>query len=77
MAHKTFADLHPVEGVRGVFIASQLMANFTTSSGNLGLEHLTSYITFDQGAQWKPLQPPRKDVDGSVIDCKRVCILLS
>ncbi|XP_071524036.1 sortilin-related receptor-like isoform X2 [Panulirus ornatus] len=71
VADETFADLHPVEGVRGVFIASQLMANFTASSGNLGLEHLTSYITFDQGAQWKPLQPPRVDVDGNFIDCER------
>ncbi|XP_042228900.1 sortilin-related receptor-like isoform X2 [Homarus americanus] len=67
----TFADLHPVEGVRGIFIASQLTSNFSQIFSKLGPEHLTSYITFDQGAQWKPLQPPRKDVYGNFIDCER------
>ncbi|KAK7076324.1 Sortilin-related receptor [Halocaridina rubra] len=71
VADKTFADLHPVEGIRGVFIASQLIANYSKSSSILGPEHLTSYISFDQGAQWKPLQPPSVDADGNTINCSR------
>lgn len=72
VADKTFADLHPVEGIRGVFIASQLVANYTKSTSTLGPEHLTSYITFDQGGIWKPIQPPRVDVDGNTINCSRL-----
>ncbi|XP_045625309.2 sortilin-related receptor isoform X2 [Procambarus clarkii] len=68
---KAFADLHRIEGVRGVFIASQLAANFNASHSKLGPEHVLSYVTFDQGAQWKPLQPPRKDLEGNPFDCER------
>lgn len=75
VAEKQFADLHPVKGIRGVFIASQLAANMTTNAGrrmrNLAPEHTMSFISFDQGAQWKPLQPPQKDASGNIIDCKR------
>ncbi|XP_042893587.1 sortilin-related receptor-like isoform X2 [Penaeus japonicus] len=71
VASKTFADLHPVEGIRGVFIASQLMSNFSKSPTNLHPEHLSSFITFNQGAQWKPLQPPQKDAYRNPITCER------
>lgn len=74
MADKPFADLHQVKGIRGVFIASQLMSNMTNTGqrNRLAPEHTMSFISFDQGAQWKPLQPPQKDVSGDIIDCKRV-----
>lgn len=76
VAEEQFADLHQVKGIRGVFIASQLLPNMTTSAGrrmhDLAPEHTLSFISFDQGAQWKPLQPPEKDASGEIIDCKRV-----
>lgn len=72
VASETFADLHPVEGIRGVFIASQLVSDFSKIPSRLRPEHLSSLITFNQGAQWKPLQPPQKDAFGNPINCKRV-----
>ncbi|XP_037803738.1 sortilin-related receptor-like isoform X3 [Penaeus monodon] len=71
VASETFADLHPVEGIRGVFIASQLVSDFSKIPSRLRPEHLSSLITFNQGAQWKPLQPPQKDAYGNTINCKR------
>ncbi|ROT66468.1 hypothetical protein C7M84_015499 [Penaeus vannamei] len=71
VASETFADLHPVEGIRGVFIASQLVSDFSKIPSRLRPEHLSSLITFNQGAQWKPLQPPQKDAFGNPINCKR------
>ncbi|CAL4091361.1 unnamed protein product, partial [Meganyctiphanes norvegica] len=70
VADKSFADLHKVEGIRGVFIASQIAGNYSKEK-DISPEHLTSLITFDQGAQWKPIQPPLKDADGIPISCKR------
>ncbi|XP_076042677.1 sortilin-related receptor-like [Oratosquilla oratoria] len=67
----SFADLHRVEGIRGVYIASQLSEEFKPGRVVLSVEHISSYITFDQGAQWKPIAPPVKDSQGQPINCSR------
>ena len=72
LATEAFADIHRVQGLRGVFIASQLSANFSKMSQRVGPEHLTSLITFDQGGRWQPISPPEKDPEGNPIDCSMV-----
>lgn len=50
----TFIDLHKVEGLRGVYIASQVL----TFLGNASLimpEHMVTRITFNWGLTWRPL----------------------
>ncbi|KAF2366491.1 Sortilin N-terminal [Trinorchestia longiramus] len=73
MDEQAFADLHPVAGVGGVLIASQVSADyFAQQKGNwLGPEHLTTLITFDLGGQWRPIEPPKTDADGALISCDR------
>ena len=60
-----------MEGLRGVYIASQLKTT-TLSSSKFGLEQVTSVITYDQGAQWEPLKAPEVDDDGEPIYCRLV-----
>lgn len=54
MIEVTFVDLHKVEGLRGVYIASQVL----TVLGNASLimpEHMVTRITFNWGLTWRPL----------------------
>ncbi|KAF6211596.1 hypothetical protein GE061_012109 [Apolygus lucorum] len=67
VAEGAFSDIHKVQGMRGVFLASQVVAD--AQGKNISPEHLTSVITFDWGGEWKPLQPPKYDMYGSPIDC--------
>ncbi|CAG9863395.1 unnamed protein product [Phyllotreta striolata] len=67
MSDEAFADVHKVEGLSGIYIASQLTSK---PSGNmLGPQHLGSVITFDHGASWRPIQPPAYDVEGQSTGC--------
>lgn len=62
-ANEPFADLHPVEGVRGVFIA-------TLINGSVSENNMRSVITFDKGGTWELLQPPAADSLGGTVDCE-------
>ncbi|CAL8091762.1 unnamed protein product [Orchesella dallaii] len=65
----TFVDLHHVEGLRGVYIASQLKPS-TVSSGKFNMNEVISLITYDQGAEWQVLNPPEFEHDGRPIYCQ-------
>lgn len=62
-ANEPFADLHRVEGLHGVFVA-------TLINGSLREENMRSVITFDKGGTWELLQPPTSDSLGGSIDCQ-------
>ncbi|KAG8190914.1 hypothetical protein JTE90_014395 [Oedothorax gibbosus] len=58
------ADIHKVQGLRGVYIASQLKVGSNSTSDNL-----ISLITYDKGGEWSLLKPPLSDRTGSPIKC--------
>uniref|UniRef100_A0A3Q3EAT1 Sortilin-related receptor n=1 Tax=Labrus bergylta TaxID=56723 RepID=A0A3Q3EAT1_9LABR len=62
-ANEPFADLHRVEGLRGVFIA-------TLNNGSVSEDNMRSVITFDKGGTWELLQPPAADSLGGSVDCQ-------
>uniref|UniRef100_A0AAY4CL48 Sortilin-related receptor n=1 Tax=Denticeps clupeoides TaxID=299321 RepID=A0AAY4CL48_9TELE len=62
-ANEPFADLHRVEGLRGVFVA-------TLVNGSVSEENMRSVITFDKGGTWQLLQPPAADSLGGVLNCQ-------
>ncbi|XP_051965527.1 sortilin-related receptor-like [Xyrauchen texanus] len=62
-ANEPFADLHRVEGLRGVFVA-------TLINGSVTEDNMRSVITFDKGGTWELLQPPTADSLGGSIDCQ-------
>lgn len=62
-ANEPFADLHRVEGLRGVFIA-------TLINGSVSEDNMRSVITFDKGGTWELLQPPAADSLGGTLDCQ-------
>ncbi|XP_077396383.1 sortilin-related receptor [Festucalex cinctus] len=62
-ANEPFADLHRVEGLRGVFIA-------TLVNGTVIERNMRSVITFDKGGTWELLQPPTADSLGGTVDCQ-------
>ncbi|XP_061538012.1 sortilin-related receptor isoform X2 [Phycodurus eques] len=62
-ANEPFADLHRVEGLRGVFIA-------TLVNGSISETNMRSVITFDKGGTWELLQPPTADSLGGTVDCQ-------
>lgn len=61
-ANEPFADLHRVEGLRGVFIA-------TLINGSVSEDNMRSVITFDKGGTWELLQPPAADSLGGTVNC--------
>ncbi|KAL0266712.1 UNVERIFIED_CONTAM: hypothetical protein PYX00_009183 [Menopon gallinae] len=63
-----FADFHKVEGLKGIYIASQVQPD--ADSNNIGPEHLLTLITFDRGGEWRPVTPPPLDASGVPINCK-------
>ena len=70
VTEESFADFHKVEGLRGIYIASQVQP--TADSNNITPEHLLTLITFDRGGEWRPLTPPSVDDDGYPIKCDAV-----
>ncbi|XP_059812923.1 sortilin-related receptor [Hypanus sabinus] len=62
-ANEPFADIHRVEGLRGVYIATQMNGSYTE-------ENMRSVITFDKGGTWELLEAPAFNSDGDRIDCK-------
>ncbi|CAK9806758.1 Sortilin-related receptor [Anthophora plagiata] len=73
VADEVFTDLYKVEGLRGIYIASQVKG--TPKSGSIGLEHLISLITFDHGATWNPIKPPTTNHEGYYVHCTKRCSL--
>lgn len=69
VAEEPFATLTRVEGLRGIYIAS-VVTSKAKSSGHIGLENLSTMITFDRGGEWKLLNAPQYDDEGNPIDCK-------
>ncbi|XP_076438284.1 sortilin-related receptor-like [Babylonia areolata] len=55
-SNETFADVHKVAGLRGIYIASQLIA----ANGTFSRENQRSLITFDKGGEWELLNSPRQ-----------------
>jgi len=70
MVDESFADLTKIQGLRGIYIASQV----TLSPGliRVGPEHISSLITYDRGGEWKRLEAPMFDDDGQTIACVMV-----
>ena len=62
-ASKPFADIHKVEGLRGMYIASQLKNNGTSTFQQV------SMITFNKGGRWRYLTAPSRDSAGHDIRC--------
>ncbi|KAL0973055.1 hypothetical protein UPYG_G00198300 [Umbra pygmaea] len=62
-ANEPFADLHRVEGLRGVFIA-------TLINGSLSEDNMRSVITFDKGGTWELLPAPTADSLGGTLNCQ-------
>uniref|UniRef100_A0A672I0N3 Sortilin-related receptor n=1 Tax=Salarias fasciatus TaxID=181472 RepID=A0A672I0N3_SALFA len=62
-ANEPFADLHRVEGLRGVFVA-------TLINGSVSEDNMRSVITFDKGGTWELLQPPAEDSLGGTVECQ-------
>jgi len=62
-----FADLTKVQGLRGIYIASQI--TLSPDLIRVGPEHVSSLITFDRGGEWKRLEAPMVDDDGQPIVC--------
>ncbi|XP_055342449.1 sortilin-related receptor-like [Paramacrobiotus metropolitanus] len=62
----SFAEVHPVKGLRGVYIASQLVSDIRRHMGDS-----VSRLTKDNGATWQTLPPPRLDYHGHPFDCSR------
>ncbi|XP_065222382.1 sortilin-related receptor-like [Planococcus citri] len=54
MSETTFIDLHKVEGMRGIYIVSQVVPS-VNASNQISPEDLVSRITFDWGVSWRPL----------------------
>ncbi|EDO45218.1 predicted protein [Nematostella vectensis] len=59
----SFVDLHKVDGIRGVYIASQLTA------GSVGHRNIMSLITYDKGGEWSAIAAPKNDYRGKPLNC--------
>lgn len=63
MINRPFADIHKVNGLDGVYIATQ-----TLSFADLNPFHdrsQVSVITFNKGGYWHPIPAPDTDVKGN------------
>ncbi|XP_069081125.1 sortilin-related receptor [Pleurodeles waltl] len=63
-ANEPFADIHRVEGVRGVYIATLINGSFTE-------ENMRSVITFDKGGTWELIPAPTYNEYGEKTNCER------
>ena len=69
-AHEAFADIHKVEGLRGVYIASQILSNGTYTPANQ-----ITLITSDKGGYWRRVMAPFRDSKGDVTKCYVVSVV--
>ncbi|XP_050308262.1 sortilin-related receptor-like [Anthonomus grandis grandis] len=68
ISEEAFADVYKVEGLSGIYIASKVVSP-SSKVLQQGPQHLSSVITFDHGASWRPIQPPETDVEGQDTGC--------
>ena len=68
-ANVTFADIHKVDGMRGIYIASQVV------NGTFDVNNQRSLITFDKGGEWRLLRAPDYDSAGRPTNCSVVSSL--
>ncbi|XP_026686698.1 sortilin-related receptor [Diaphorina citri] len=68
LTDEAFADLHKVEGMKGIYIASQF--NPKSDINHVGPEHLITVITFDWGRTWQRIKAPQFGSDRERIVCK-------
>ncbi|KAG4075464.1 hypothetical protein HA402_015117 [Bradysia odoriphaga] len=77
---EAFTELYKVEGMRGIYIASKvsrITSGLLKMFGSVGPEHLSSLITFDHGATWKPIVAPTHDEEGQKLNCTDCTLHLS
>ena len=66
---KPFADVYKIDGLRGIYIASQIIDSANPSTlRSIHPKDLRSLITFDQGGIWTPIQGPKTDEQGRKFD---------
>lgn len=70
---EAFTDLYKVEGLRGIYIASQVKD--PPKSGSIGPENLVSVMTFDHGVTWNVIKAPKTNNEGFYIHCGTDCSL--
>ena len=67
LVDESFADLTKVQGLRGIYIASQIA--LSPGLSRVGPEHISTLITFDRGGEWKRLEAPMFNDEGQPIVC--------
>lgn len=60
---RPFADIHKVNGLNGVYIASQMLS--ITDLSPFTDYNQISVITFNKGGYWHPIPAPDTDVKGN------------
>lgn len=60
-----FADVYKVQGMRGIYIASQIISDDAAKMGQIQPNDLVSLITFNQGGEWSPINSPQTDDEGN------------
>lgn len=68
VAEDPFATLTRVDGLRGIYIASVVTSH---AKSKIGLDDLSTMITFDRGGEWRLLSPPLYDDEGNPIQCEQ------
>ena len=62
--NQSFIDLYRVEGIYGVYIATQL------TNARPGHRQLKTLITFDKGGEWMNISAPKVDSYGRPTHCE-------
>ncbi|KAI3632421.1 hypothetical protein MIR68_009527 [Amoeboaphelidium protococcarum] len=62
-----FVDYEKMFAVEGVAIVNKVMNKESVAIG--GKKEIKSFITYSQGAEWKSIKAPIKDLEGNSIDC--------
>ncbi|PWN42574.1 Oligoxyloglucan reducing end-specific cellobiohydrolase [Ceraceosorus guamensis] len=65
-----FADFEKVFGLDGIALVN--VVNNPEDAAVNGVKALSTRITHNDGGRWKPLTPPRADVNGAPYDCHQV-----
>eukprot|EP00095_Tigriopus_kingsejongensis_P005304 maker-scaffold337_size202799-snap-gene-0.21 protein:Tk05304 transcript:maker-scaffold337_size202799-snap-gene-0.21-mRNA-1 annotation:"sortilin-related receptor" len=70
-----FADVYKIEGLRGIYIASQISEK-SMNLDQIQPDDLITLITFDQGAMWSKVIGPETDEEGYKFpNCDHSCSL--
>ncbi|XP_023246072.1 sortilin-related receptor isoform X2 [Copidosoma floridanum] len=67
VADEVFTELYKVEGLRGIYIASQVQG--TPKVNSIGPEHLLTYMTYDHGVTWSRIKAPESNHKGFYNHC--------